>query len=92
VSSFGGASVPASRFHFAGHRDSTARKDARPTAPKKEGTRPFRLGKGRVSFDKLCASHDYEDFTRFKVVACGSVSLPSMIALQVVVMVSGSSK
>src|SRR5690349_1497837 len=35
---------------------------------------------------------DYDDFTRLKVALCGSVSLPSMIALHVVVMVSASSK
>src|SRR6266498_5689723 len=35
---------------------------------------------------------DQDAFTRVSVVACGSVSLPSMIALQVVVIVSALSK
>src|SRR6266705_4163216 len=56
-------------------------------------TRPFLME--RTSATELTAfacELDQDDFTRFSVVACGSVSLPSMIALQVVVIVSASSK
>jgi len=68
------------------------KKDFSPAPAAKKSKHPFASAENERVRLKLVCITAAQDFTRFIVVGCSAISFPSMKALQLVVIVSASSK